>query len=129
MQTSRQIRRDAMRLWRLCLVHGRPDARRLCDVVDALVERRHLGALPVMARLRTFLRLDASRSSAQVESATALEESERQRIIDALADRYGALRTTFNVDPSLIGGLRITAGTDVYDGSVRARLDAVEQSF
>jgi F-type H+-transporting ATPase subunit delta len=39
------------------------------------------------------------------------------------------LRTTFNVDPSLIGGLRITAGTDVYDGSVRARLDAVEQSF
>ena len=129
MQTSRQVRRDAMRLWRLCLVHGRPDARRLREVVDGLVERRHVGALPVLAQLRRFLRLDTRRWSAQVESATALEEAERRRIIDTLADRYGALRTTFRVDPSLIGGLRITAGTDVYDGSVRARLDAVEQSF
>ena len=129
MQTSRQVRRDAMRLWRLCLVHGRPDARRLREVVDALVERRHVAALPVLAQLRRFLRLDNRRWSAQVESATILEESERQRIIGTLADRYGALHTTFTVDPSLIGGLRITAGTEVYDGSVRARLDAVEQSF
>jgi F0F1-type ATP synthase delta subunit len=29
----------------------------------------------------------------------------------------------------LIGGLRIQVGSDVYDGSVRARLASLEQSF
>jgi F0F1-type ATP synthase delta subunit len=29
----------------------------------------------------------------------------------------------------LIGGMRIQVGCDVYDGSVRAALDALEKSF
>ncbi len=44
--------------------------------------------------------------------------------------RYGAaLRTTFVLQPALIGGLRIQVGSDVYDGSVRAGLAALERSF
>jgi len=130
MQSSRQARRDAVRLWRLCLVHGRPDPERLRDVVEGLIERHHAGALPTLEHLRKFLQLDATRCSARVESATALGEQERADIDRALALRYGdGLLTTFTVNPSLIGGVRITAGSDVYDGSVRARLAAVEQSF
>jgi F0F1-type ATP synthase delta subunit len=29
----------------------------------------------------------------------------------------------------LIGGLRIRVGSDVYDGSIQARLKALEESF
>jgi F-type H+-transporting ATPase subunit delta len=32
-------------------------------------------------------------------------------------------------NPALIGGLRIQAGSDLYDGSVRARLNALAQQF
>ena len=130
MQSSRQARRDAVRLWRLCLVHGRPDPERLRDVIEGLIERHHAAALPTLRHLRKFLQLDAARCSAYVETATALAEQERADIDRALALRYGdGLLTTFRVNPSLIGGVRITAGSDVYDGSVRARLAAVEQSF
>jgi len=36
------------------------------------------------------------------------------------------LATTFETNPDLIGGMRIRVGSDVYDGSVRARLAAIE---
>jgi F0F1-type ATP synthase delta subunit len=37
--------------------------------------------------------------------------------------------TTFDVAPALIGGIRVTIGSDVYDGTVRGRLDALAARF
>jgi F-type H+-transporting ATPase subunit delta len=47
-----------------------------------------------------------------------------------LTRRYGeGLNISFGVNPKLIGGLRVKVGSDVYDGSVKARLAALEESF
>ena len=40
-----------------------------------------------------------------------------------------ALNLSFGENPALIGGLRIKVGSDVYDGSVQARLAALEETF
>jgi len=43
---------------------------------------------------------------------------------------YGdGLDLTFKQDASLIGGLRIQVGGDLYDGSVKMRLEKLQQSF
>jgi len=57
--------------------------------------------------------------------------AEQQAGIKAdLEKRYGAgLNVTYSVDPSLIGGLRIQVGSDLYDGSVKTRLEKLAQSF
>ena len=39
------------------------------------------------------------------------------------------ISTLFAHNPALIGGMRIKVGSDVYDGSVRAGLAALEKSF
>jgi len=39
------------------------------------------------------------------------------------------LMISFNVNPDLIGGVRIQVGSDVYDGSVRSRLQRIGESF
>jgi F-type H+-transporting ATPase subunit delta len=39
------------------------------------------------------------------------------------------LTTAFTQRPELIGGMRIQVGCDVYDGSVRAGLEALEKGF
>jgi F-type H+-transporting ATPase subunit delta len=47
-----------------------------------------------------------------------------------LEHAYGqGLTTTFTENPGLIGGMRVRVGSDVYDGSVQARLAALEESF
>ena len=63
-----------------------------------------------------------------VESATALPDALRQDVAAGLARVYGSgLQASFQENPDLIGGMRIKVGSDVYDGSVRARLAALAE--
>jgi F0F1-type ATP synthase delta subunit len=36
---------------------------------------------------------------------------------------------SYGSNPALLGGVRITVGSDVYDGSVKGRLTALEERF
>ena len=47
-----------------------------------------------------------------------------------LARKYGpGLTVSFNQNTDLIGGLRVQVGSDVYDGSIRARLAELADEF
>jgi F-type H+-transporting ATPase subunit delta len=64
---------------------------------------------------------------ATVESAAPLPDDVRGSVTAGLVKTYGAgVTATFSVNPALVGGMRIKVGSDVYDGSVRARLAALE---
>jgi F-type H+-transporting ATPase subunit delta len=84
----------------------------------------------VLAHFLRLVRLDRNRHEANIESATALPAPLQTAIEASLKSRYGAgLITTFAQRPALIGGVRIQVGSDVYDGSVLARLVTLEKSF
>lgn len=127
MRTSREGRREATRLWRLCRVNGRVDPQRARVIVERLIEAGGARATVVRAHFLRLLRLEEEKWSARVESAKPLEPVERAALEDALTRRYGrAVETVFAVEPTLIGGMRLRVGSDVYDGSIRGRLDALE---
>ena len=51
-------------------------------------------------------------------------------IVANLKSKYGDdLTTEFHVDPELLGGMRIRVGSDVWDGSVRNRLERLQQEL
>ena len=130
MRTSRNAQRDAMTLWRRCIVHGRPDPGRVREVVDVLLDTGRRESPDVLASFLRLVRLDAARWSARVESAMPLEAADRTTVRGLLMRRYGAaFDTTFAVDASLIGGLRLTIGNAVYDGTIRARLAAIDAAL
>ena len=60
---------------------------------------------------------------AQVVAATPLTGEQRSRLEAALARRYGRVRLNVDVDPEVVGGLRVQVGSELVDGTVRARLD------
>ena len=130
MHTARKARKDATRLWRFCLVNGRSDPARVRTIVDGLLETTRTGAPAVLAHFLRLVRLDAARWSARVATAVPLDAAGRAVVEATLAERYGSgIEATFAVDPALIGGMRLSVGSDVYDGSVRARLDALDRRF
>ena len=49
--------------------------------------------------------------------------------VDAIRLYGSELATSFIDRPSLIGGMRIQVGSDVYDGTVQSELAALEKSF
>jgi F-type H+-transporting ATPase subunit delta len=127
MKANRRTRRTARQLFRLCLVDGRLDENRVRLVVRRLAESRQRGSIGVVSEFRRMVRLEMERHRATVESATVLADDLREDIRAGLARVYGpGLETSFSQNPALIGGVRIRVGSDVYDGSVRARLAAIE---
>jgi F-type H+-transporting ATPase subunit delta len=59
-----------------------------------------------------------------------LPEDLRVSVQTGLARTYGpGISASFAQNPGLIGGMRIKVGSDVYDGSVRARLAELEKNF
>jgi F-type H+-transporting ATPase subunit delta len=130
MKIRKQERHDAKQLFRGCQVHGLLDENRVRQTVQALIERKPRGYLPILEHLKRLVALEMARRTATVESAVALPEDLRQSVQANLSRLYGqGLFLQFRQDPDLLGGLRIRVGSDVYDGSVRARLAVLQESF
>jgi ATP synthase F1 delta subunit/ATP synthase F0 subunit b len=64
---------------------------------------------------------------AHVTAATELTDAQRARLVELLTRIYGhPVSVQLHVDPELIGGLSITVGDEVIDGSIASRLAAAQ---
>jgi F-type H+-transporting ATPase subunit delta len=130
MKISKQAQREARQLFRTCLTGGILDEERLRQAVVLLAEKKPRGCVEILSRLHRLAKLEVARRTAKVESAVENSPAQRAQIQSGLEQRYGAgLNVSYAVDPSLIGGLRIQVGSDLYDGSVKTRLENLKQSF
>ncbi|SRR6266446_4945403 len=130
MKISKQTKREAKQLFRSCRVNGLLDEDRARLVVQRVVAAKPRGFLAVLSHFQRLLKLDIERRTAKVESAAPLAPELRADLQSRLAALYGpGLATSFAQNPALIGGLRVKVGSDVYDGSVQARLAALQESF
>jgi F-type H+-transporting ATPase subunit delta len=128
-KSSAQIRRQAKRLYELCLVEGIVDESRALQIVKTIIASDRRGSFALLAYFCRFVRLDRQLHTAVVESAVLLKEDFQASLGARLTDLYGPISTQFAVSPALIGGMRIKVGSDVYDGSVKAELEALGNSF
>ena len=127
MKVPRKVRRTARQLFRLCVVHGELDPVRVRQVAEGVARSGRRGSLAVLGDFQRMVRLDREEHRAVVESAAPLPDDLRNELQSDLTRRYGSgLETTFSENPALIGGMRIRVGSDVFDGSVRARLAAID---
>lgn len=89
--------------------------------------RGYLRALTHFQRL-VQIHLDSRR--VRVENAVETSPQLMEGIRVALEKKYGpGLDITYWINPALIGGLKIRVGSDVYDGSVHARLEELKSAF
>jgi len=130
MKISKQAKRDAKQLFNGCKVNGLLDDNRVRQAVGGVIAQKPRGYMAILSHLQRLVKLDLDRRKARIESPVVLPDTLRSSITTNLARRYGeGLDISFGVDPKLIGGLRVKVGSDVFDGSVRARLNALEESF
>ncbi|MEY3394520.1 MAG: hypothetical protein RL346_756 [Verrucomicrobiota bacterium] len=130
MKISKIAAATARRLYGLCQVDGRLDDNRLRDLVSKLIASKPRDFQAILASLQRLTRLEQARRTVIVESATALHDDERQRVVAGLNKNYGnQLTVEYKLNPELLGGLRIKVGDDVYDGSVQGRIDRLSKAF
>ncbi|HJF30418.1 MAG TPA: F0F1 ATP synthase subunit delta [Sporosarcina psychrophila] len=70
-------------------------------------------------------------AEAKVYSTRLLTADESQAISTAFAQKIGkqALRIENIIDPSLIGGIRLQIGNNIYDSSVSAKLERLKRDL
>ncbi len=130
MKISKVATATARRLFGLCQTDGRLDDSKLRAVIAGLVKSKPRDYLAILSALQRLTRLEFERRKVTVESAVALDEPSQQRVVAGLTNQYGPdLVVQYQVTPALLGGLRIRVGNDVFDGSVKGRLDRFANSL
>ena len=130
MKISKQAQRDARQLFRSCQVNGLLDENRVRQTVSLLVTQKPRGYVGILSRLHRLVKMDLEQHAARVESATPLAPDLQADVTGEIKKKYGAgVSISFAQNPALIGGLRIQVGSDLYDGSVKTRLEKLQQSF
>jgi F-type H+-transporting ATPase subunit delta len=130
MKISKHAQREARQLFRSCVVNGILDESRVRQTLALLVEKKPRGYVEILSRLHRLVKLDVARHTALVENAVATTPEQQASIRASLEKQYGTgLEIAYAVNPALIGGLRIQVGSDLYDGSVKTRLEKLQQSF
>ena len=130
MKISKRARRDAKQLFRSCVLSGLLDDDRVRQTVQQIIAQKPRGYLAILTYFQRLVKLDVARRTARIESAIQLPEGLSTAIQANLARKYGpGLTVSFAQNTDLIGGLRVQVGSDVYDGSIRARLAELTDRF
>ena len=130
MKISKQARRGAKELFRSTIVNGVLDENRVRQVVSMVAQAKPRGFIGILTHFQRLVKLEVERRTAKVESAVPLSAEVQADVASKLGKLYGqGLNISFAQNPALLGGLRIKVGSDVYDGSVQARLENLAESF
>jgi len=130
MKISKQAKREAKQLFRDSFANGALDENRVRQVVSKVAELKPRGYIEILSHFHRLVKLEIERRAAKVESAAALSPELQSDVTNKLTRIYGqGLNISFTQNPALLGGLRIKVGSDVYDGSVQARLEGLAESF
>jgi F-type H+-transporting ATPase subunit delta len=130
MQVSKEVRQTARALLQSSFTDGQLDLGRVRSVIDIVLQRKPRNYVKIVDYYKRLLRLELEKHHARIETASPLDERAANEIAQNLSRRYGgSLTTEFVVDPELLGGMRIKVGNDVWDSSVRNRLERLEQQL
>lgn len=130
MKISKQTKREAKELFRSCFADGTLDENRVRQAVSQVAAARPRGYIAILSHFQRLVKLELDRHTAKVESTVPMAPELEADVKARLGRVYGpGLDFSFTQNPALLGGLRIKVGSDVYDGSIQARLAALQENF
>ena len=130
MKLNKEIRQLSRKMLQASFTDGRLDPGRIASLVDSVIAEKPRNYINVLKNYKRLLRLEIEKRHATIETASQVDPAIRSEIVANLKSKYGDdLATDFHVDPQLLGGMRIHVGSDVWDGSVRNRLQRLQHEL
>lgn len=98
------------------------------NFLRTVIDNGRLAALPqVAAQFRALMNARSGSSDAVVHSAFPIDSAALAELAGVLERKFGRkLNLSVQIDPSLIGGVRVVVGDEVLDTSVKARLEQMK---
>jgi F-type H+-transporting ATPase subunit delta len=101
------------------------------NLLRTMLDNGRLAALPeVAAQFRALVNASSGVFDASIISAYPLDGAPLADVVATLEKRFGRkLNATVAVDRELIGGIRAVVGDEVFDASVKARLEQMKAAL
>ena len=130
MKLNKEIRQLSRKMLQASFTDGQLDPGRIASLVDSLVTRKPRNYIDALKNYKRLLRLELEKRHARIDTASEVDPAIRSEIEANLKSKYGNdLSSEFHVDPQLLGGMRIRVGNDVWDGTVRNRLERLQHEL
>jgi F-type H+-transporting ATPase subunit delta len=130
MKINKEIRQLSRQMLRASFTDGQLDRGKIASLVQSLIAKKPRRFLDILQNYKRLLRLEVEKRHATIESASNLSPQNSSKILAKLKQKYGDdLTADFSVDPTLLGGMRVRVGSDVWDGTVRNRLQHLQQQL
>ena len=130
MKANKEIRRLSRGMLRASFTDSQLDRGKIAALVQSLVTKKPRHYIDVLQHYKRLLRLEIQKRHARIESAVQLDSQTSSKIVERLKRKYGSdLTTEFAIDPTLLGGIRVRVGSDVWDGTLRNRLERLQQQL
>jgi len=101
---------------------------RVKNLLRLILENGRLSAVPeITSQFKALVNAQRGASDAIVYSAFVIEPAQLSELIAALEKRFARkLNVWVELQPELIGGIRVVVGDEVLDTSVKARLEQMK---
>jgi F-type H+-transporting ATPase subunit delta len=130
MKLNKEIRQLSRKMLQASFTDGQLDRGRIAALVDSVIAEKPRNYINVLKNYKRLLRLEVEKRHATIETASEVDLAIRSEIVSNLKSKYGNdLATEFHVDPQLLGGMRVRVGNDVWDGSIRNRLQRLQHEL
>jgi F-type H+-transporting ATPase subunit delta len=130
MKLNKEIRQLSRKMLQASFTDGQLDSGRIAALIDSVIAEKRRNYINVLKNYKRLLRLEVEKRHATIETASEVDPTIRSEIVSNLKSKYGDdLAAEFHVDPQLLGGMRIRVGNDVWDGSVRNRLERLQHEL
>ena len=130
MKINKEIRQLSREMLRASFTEGQLDPGKISSIIDSVTARKPRNYIDVLKNYRRLLRLEVEKRRARIETASEMDPAAQSEVVTNLKKKYGSdLAPEFVVNPDLLGGMRIRVGSDVWDGSVRNRLERLQQQL
>ena len=129
MKRDQKITRLAKKLVELSKDNGVVTEAKVGEVLAGLKQVQHRHHLTVLKTFLNYLRREIALQTAVVSTPGALSDDALKAIEATYTKMYGRpVSAVTQQDPSLIAGVRVRVGDDVYDASVAGRLQRLAEN-
>lgn len=130
MKVSKDATNIARRIFRLCQQDGGINEGALRSAIKKVVNDKPRGYRGILHVLQRLVRTEQLSRHVVVESAMELDADTRDNLKAKLIKKHGdKLTFEYAIKPDLLGGVRIKLGDNVWDGTVKSRLERIANAF
>jgi len=126
MAAPKQVRKTARILLNASLENGSVSAERVSGALAWVEKTQPSQAIAILREYQRLVQVEINKSHARIEHAGAIGADAVASIAASLSKRYNRTVTaTASENPSLIAGVRVEIGDDVYETSIAGQLESL----